>query len=157
MIHLESIKYGDYEELYKIVKEAEPYMAKTMDIIGFTSIMELREGWTVYNDDEIIGCVSISDFIPKLNCILHAFVKSDYFGNWIDNKICNLVYGHIFNTLGCSRVTGYCLVGESDRAGIALEHMGFKQEGLQRQCALTDNGYHDVKTFGMLKEECPWL
>lgn len=156
-MNLSPIKYADYKTLYKIVVEAEPYSTKAMDIIGFISVMETREGWTVFDDGEIIGCISLSNFIPRLNCVLHTFIRPDYHGKWLNDELCTIVFGHIFNTLDCRRVTGFCIPGESDRAGYALEHIGFIQEGLQRQCALTDNGYRDVKIYGMLKEECRWL
>jgi len=156
-MNLSPIKYADYKTLHQIVLEVEPYSTKDMDIIAFISIMEAREGWTVFDDDEIIGCISLSDFIPRLNCVLHTFIKPDYHGKWLNDELCTIVFGHIFNTLGCRRVSGFCIPGESDRAGKALEHIGFKQEGLHRKSALTDNGYRDLKIFGMLREECRWL
>lgn len=149
-------KLSDARELYEIVMREEPY-DKGFTLEHFKMVIAERDAWTVEANGRIIGCVSLSDYRPRLNIVLHAFVDNAFRGLWISRGMLSMLFKYCFSTLELPRVSGFCIIGVNDRAGQALLRIGFKSEGTSRHAALINGNYHDVAQFGMLREECRWL
>ena len=154
---LDALHPKHHGALYKIAVEAEPYGSDITEA-QFRAVMGTREGYVVVGrDGKLVGCISFSDFAPGIDIVLHCMVEDKCRGRWITRKMLKTVFGYLFEDLGLPRVSGFCIPGMSDVAGEALLRLGFKCEGLKRKSARLPDGFHDVKIFGMLKEECRWI
>jgi RimJ/RimL family protein N-acetyltransferase len=145
-----------YPVLYEIAKAHDPSCrAESLD--HYINIMEHQDGWVVANGDEIIGCISFSDYKPDLDVIAHCFMHSDWHGRWITEEILKTYFGYAFNELNVRRVSTFSIVGRTDKAAMFIMSLGFRMEGVVRKVALYGGEYHDVAIFGMLREECRWV
>jgi RimJ/RimL family protein N-acetyltransferase len=145
-----------YQELYGIAKEHDPsFRAESMD--HYINIMEHQDGWVVVDGDQIIGCISFSDYKPNLDVIAHCFIHSGWHGGWCTKEILREYFGYAFNDLKVKRVSTFSIVGITDRAAMFIMSLGFKMEGVVRKIALYGGEYRDVAIFGMLREECAWI
>ena len=155
---IDTLDKKHYDALFEIVRRAEPYM-KNLIFEQFKQTMDTRVGYVVVRQDgRLAGCINFSDFTPRQNAVIHCFVDPEQHGRWLKQGLLRTVYDYVFNRLALPRLSGFCIPGQSDRAGEFLQRMGFRQEGYVRKGALLpDSAYYDVKLFGMLREECRWL
>ena len=147
----------DSEALHPIVVKEEPLGYK-MTLEEIKIDMAKREGWTFWDDERLIGAVTLSSFTPELNVIIHAVIDSDYKGKWLTRRHLNQVFSYIFIDLGIRRVTGFAIPFVTTDAAKLLTAMGFDVEGVMR-CGVRskDGDYLDLVTYGLLKEDCPWI
>lgn len=154
---LDTLQAKHHKALYEIAMTTEPYDSN-MTEVAFCSTMATREGFVVVDGEgQVVGCISFSDFTPGVDILIHCAVKAEKQGRWLTKKILNTTFGYAFNILGLPRVSGFCVPGFSDVAGDFLLRMGFKLEGVRRKTVKLPDGLHDVKLFGMLRDECRWI
>ncbi len=147
-----------YPVLYKVARETESAFMSQRTIEQFTAQMRSREGYVIVNRaGAIVGCISFSDFVAGMDILIHCSVLDKYQRRWCTKSILTAVFKYVFETLSLPRLSGICIPGMSDTAGEFLLRMGFKFEGLKRQCVKLPDGMYDLKMFGMLKEECRWI
>ena len=119
--------------------------------------MEKRQGFVVKNNEgRMVGCISFSDYIPEQDITIHCFIDPEYHGKWATKSIYNVIFDYAFEHLGVNRVSGFSVVGVTDRAGRFLEALGFKKEGTLRQRIKRTDGFYDVNLYGLLKNERRW-
>jgi RimJ/RimL family protein N-acetyltransferase len=156
MTLLEKMTPKHHAVLYEIAMRAEPFRSN-MTLMEFQSVMNAREGFVLTRSGEIIGLVSYSDYVPKIDITIHCFVEPKHQRRWVNRPGLKITYDYPFTELGLPRVSSYSVIGLSDIAGQFLLAMGFKEEGCKRRSYLLEGQYYDVKHYGMLKEECPWI
>ena len=154
---LDTLQEKHYRALYEITRRVEPYNA-AMLYEQFSLVMSRREGFVVVAlSGELAGCISFSDYVPGGNIVIHCTIDEKYQRRWCTKKILREVYSYIFGILDLPRVSGFCIVGVSDKAGEFHLALGGKYEGTIRKGALLPDGLYDVNLYGMLKEECRWI
>lgn len=156
MVKIIELQPDHINSLYDVCLEAEGNGAG-MTLLAFISMMNQREGWAIFNNDKLIGSITLSDFVPKLDIILHCSILKEYHGRWLNRKILNTVYGRIFNELELPKVSSYSISGVTDKAEKLLKAMGFEQDGKLRKGAMVSGEYYPLKIFTMLREECRWI
>lgn len=71
---------------------------------------------------------------------------------WATRAYLRACFGYAFDQLKVRRVSAF--VASANTARRFVEHLGFKREGLMREC-LPDGD--DIVVYGMLKRECRFL
>ena len=151
MVELIPLERKHYAALAAIQQQAEPYV--TVSPVTFGSIMSKREGFTLVDQGEPVGCVSFSDHEPLSNIIIHAFIRPDYRSRWLSRTILKQVHDFPFVDLNLPRVTGISIVGLTLHNDTLLTTCGFLHEGTMRQATRINGTLHDVRLYGLLREE----
>lgn len=156
-MNLYPLEQRHYQAVYEIALRSEPWTTGMM-FEQFRSVMEKREGFVLVNGSgEIVGCISFSDYAPQTSIIIHCVVDTKYQRRWCTRSTLKEIARYVFDDLDLHRMSGFCIVGKSDKAGEFLVKLGFEEEGIIRKGVYLPDGHHDLKLFGLLKEECKWL
>jgi len=76
----------------------------------------------------------------------------EYWGKGVGKEAAALIVNHGFNQLNLYRI--YCATSEDNIAMQKLaESLGFKKEGVVRECFYKNGGYVDSINYGLLKHE----
>lgn len=158
MTELVQINPDHYEDLYRIHLENMP-MAKDMENLKviFQAQMAEADGFAIVNDGNVIGSVMFTNYVPKLDIIIHMVVDRKFKGRWISRSILRKLSEYVYIDLGLPRMSGFAISGKTISSQILLEKTGFKLEGVKRMACLMPDGYHDLYLYGMLRDECRWL
>jgi len=157
MVSLKKLDPNDYEGLFRIVVENEPF-CEDLTREQLNSKLSLRDGWTVWKNEILIGSITLYDYHWPVNVSLHAVIDREHHSRWLTKSILYEVFKYCFFNLEVRRISSYCFPGVTDSAGLLLSGMGFTIEGTTRQGFMDPSGwYHDVVNFGMLAEECRWI
>ena len=97
-------------------------------------------------DGKLIGVLGFQHWTREDVEVLWAGERG--FGS---KALANVAWHYIWETLGCTRCTGYIRADNTHSLRLA-ERMGFVREGVKRRAR---NGV-DVIVVGMLREECRW-
>lgn len=151
MVELIPLERHHYPTLITIQQQAEPFAV--ISPVAFGSLMDQREGFTVRDRGEILGCVSFSDHIPLLNIVIHAFVRPDRFGTWYNRTILRQMHAFPFEDLDLPRVTGLSIEGLTPKNDEVLLKCGFNLEGIMRHAVRIGGLLHNVRMYGLLREE----
>lgn len=154
-VRIEKIKHEHWRHLYEIILRAEPFNGH-MVFEQFATMMQKREGFTIFVGSDIAGCISFSDFVPETNIIIHCTVDASFRRRWCTREILHEIAVYVYETLGLHRMSGFSICGVTDEAGEFLLKLGFQVEGVIRKGVKLLGGYYDVKLFGLMKEECRW-
>lgn len=104
----------------------------------------------LWEDGELIAGWVVNHFNwPDI--ALHVAVKPG--SNWASRRFMKVVFGYIFEQLGCTRLTG-SISSNNEVAKHLAVRLGGKLEGTLRR-ANPDGS--DILLYGMLKEECRWI
>jgi RimJ/RimL family protein N-acetyltransferase len=109
---------------------------------------------TLRDDDRHVGNVSLQAIDAIARSAELAIVVGDRgaWGRGVGSRAAALIVGHGFAALNLRRVACGTLGSNAGMRRIA-ERLGMRQEGVRRQAAWTDGGYHDVIEYGLLAEE----
>ena len=141
-----------YPELHAIHIKAERLFCT--DFEAFTVNMNARKGFMVFTDDDkMIGCISMSNYVPGLDIMCHITVDPDYHGKWYNMDLHKQVSDYVFNELDVVRASAYYFEGINDRTGRFLEKIGFTHEGCIRNGVKDGDKFCNVHMYGLLKEE----
>ena len=157
-MRLDTLIPEHFEALFEIHKRAEAF-AELVAFDSFSNLMKTREGFVVVRDDgKLAGAITFSDYNPGNDIVIHCFMDPDFHGRWASKKLYKEGFDFPFEYLKVRRISGFCVVGKSDKAGRFLEILGFKKEGTIRQKVKdpADGALYDVNIYGMLKEERRW-
>lgn len=156
MLHLDRVNRKYYRDMYRIAISEEPFQSD-MTLEQFVLTMNSRDGWVVKDNDEVVGSITLHDFMPKTSVSIHCVILKPYRSKWMRKTMLKTVFGYIFDRLGMNKVKSFAVPHITDGAGYFLERLGFKSEGNLRQEILIAGTYHDVVPYGMLKEDCRWV
>ena len=118
--------------------------------------MDTHQGFTYWEDGELVGCVHFSHFFPGDSVMIHAAFHPLHKAA-MNRKVMRQVFDFAFNKLKVHRVITYSIEGISDSIMKFLYGMGFEYEGTMREAAKLPDGMYDLNLFGMLKKDCRWL
>ena len=140
-------------ELYDIFCKAEKYLR--YDYLTFYSLMSKRQGFVIYDDSKVIGCISFSEYVPANDINIHVFVAPEYHGKWaIKRQWYYTIFAYPFEYLNLPRVSAYIIRPFYRNVEELLHFLGFKLEGvLRKKEKWVDGTYRDVAVYGLLKEE----
>lgn len=103
-------------------------------------------------ETELVGTVSLGFAPAHDRAELGFWVGQPYWGHGYARQACALLLAWAFDERGLHRVTARTL-GENLRAARLLRHLGFRQEGLQRQHQYQWGRFRDVALWGLLATE----
>lgn len=117
---------------------------------------EVPEPWGITlkeNPEMVIGTVGLTvqmygDHVMRL----HYALSRTFWGQGIIPEAGKKVVDYGFETYDCERVWAYCQ-GEANSAARALQKIGFQEEGRLRHALYSKGEYHDLWSFGILKED----
>lgn len=159
-MRLEILHERYFKALHEVALRAESWaQAKhACNFYEFQQQMKQRSGFVIVSPDgKLAGCISFSDYVAGANIIIHAFVEPKYHRRWVSRKNLGIIANYVYDELYLPRMTGFSIAEKSDTAGDFLLALGFKHEGTLRKAAKVGNELHDLKLYGLLKEECKWL
>jgi len=154
---LKKLSAEDFEALYRIVVSEEPF-GETVSFEHLKMRMKGRDGWTLWNGEELIGALTLFDLQPLLNMSIHVMIDRNMHRRWINREILRQMFCYAFGDLELRRLSSHWIPGLTDDAAILLASLGFRIEGTVRKGFRDPYGnFWDVVIFGMLAEECKWL
>lgn len=105
-------------------------------------------------NDEHIGNISLQDinYIDKTAELAIIIGNKKYWGKGLGKEAAELIINHGFNELNLNRIYCGTLMDNIGMQKIA-EAVGFKKEGVRRQCIYKDGVYKDGIDYGLLKSE----
>ncbi len=114
---------------------------------GFTAGM--------FRDGRLVGVIAL-EYIDNANSLTEIgyWIDADAEGNGLTIEACRSVIAHAFRDLGLRRVQIRC-ASENHRSRAIPEKLGFREEGIVRQCERLRDRTVDLVIYGMLSEE--WL
>ena len=156
MIRLIELNSGHYDDLHRVVVHSEN-LDSSITLEEFRMVTAKREGWAVLSDGVLIGSVTYIDYVPNLDIILHVTIDRNFYGRWINRSRLKEVFSLPLCDLGLERVSGYGIIGKTDRAIVTLERLGFEHEGTTRKGIIIHGKHFNLERYGLLKENCKWI
>lgn len=133
------IGFNREEEAEKWVKDK----INAPNITGFCRVIS-----TVDENDEFVCAIVFTNFSPR-NIDVNVALREKGFGSPKETvNLFNAVFSYAFDQLGAARVTGL-IKGKNEVSKNFVEHLGFKLEGVMRNCFQDD----DLHVYGFLAEE----
>jgi ribosomal-protein-serine acetyltransferase len=80
------------------------------------------------------------------------WLAPEFQGRGIVTRACSAVLAHLFQDLGLHRVEIRCASGNRKSCAIA-ERLGFRHEGILRDCQWINDRFHDLNVYGLLSHE----
>jgi RimJ/RimL family protein N-acetyltransferase len=153
MKYLKPLHYDDYPAIFEIVKAEEPFSG---DITFDKMKMELiqSDGWTVWDDDLLIGAFILSNFLPFHNVMLNVVINKEHQKKLLNLNMLKQGFFYIFNVLNVRRISSYAIPGVTDEAAKNLYRLGFDLEGFTPCGGMRPSGeFYNVANYGMLREK----
>jgi ribosomal-protein-serine acetyltransferase len=114
-----------------------------------------RNGFTagIFERSKLIGVIAL-EYIDHSNSITEVgyWIDSRAEGKGLVRRACTAVIDHAFGELGLERVQIRCATGNL-RSRAIPERLGFRNEGIIRQCERLPNRTVDLVIYGMLSDE----
>jgi len=108
----------------------------------------------VTETDEHIGNISLQDInqIDKTAELAIVIGQKNYWGKGLGKEAAGLIVKHGFEQLNLNRI--YCGT-LADNVGMQklAESIGFKKEGVRRQCLYKNGNYQDGFDYGLLRSD----
>lgn len=152
----EKLNIRHYPALWKLFIEVEGN-GQEITPKDFVEELETREGWVLLDNENIVGCISLSDYQPNSDVTIHATVRPQYHGKWANRKLLKDIANKVFNELSLPRVSSYSIYGITGHIATLLKRIGFRYEGTKRKAFWFHTEYKDLALYGMLREECKWV
>jgi ribosomal-protein-alanine N-acetyltransferase len=101
----------------------------------------------------VIGVTGLSEFVLRdRRAVVGTWHGREWWGSGANRQSKALVLALAFAGLGLDRVTAWCGT-DNGRSQVALERLGFKNEGVLRRWHVHDGVGKDVIVYSMLKDE----
>lgn len=144
---------NDIKELYKVFYRAFEGRVDVPNMDTLLTIMKQREGFTIINGNEIVGCVLFDHIVKGHDANIHCFVNPEYQGKWMRKRLLNHIFDYAFDDLGLARITSVQSGLTDNKVEDVVMALGFKPEGVIRNGYKLNNSFYDLKMYGLLKEE----
>lgn len=139
-----------WEALCDIARREIP-MFRDMTLREFAGSNFFRQGWTLFNDENmIVGSLSLSDYVLGVSVLMHCSIDRSVSGRWVTRKLISDIKKFVNETLGAFKVCAYSIVGQTDHVEDLLIRLGFVCEGQFAKEFLRHNVCYDIKRFGLL-------
>lgn len=148
------VEYFDFDVMTS-VQEAENAIQFLQQ--RYESRLAIRWGIRLKLSSRIIGTCGFNYWSPPMRSAVIGYDLSPaYWRQGLMFEALSSIIRHAFSgQLPCgevNRIQADTVVGNA-RSEAALSRLGFKQEGLRRECGYWKNAYHDLKCFGLLRRE----
>jgi ribosomal-protein-serine acetyltransferase len=106
-----------------------------------------------FEDGELLGVIAL-EYIDKVNLTTEIgyWLDAEAEGRGLVIAACRQLIGHAFRDLNLERVQIRC-ASENVRSRSIPEKLGFRQEGIARQCERLPDRTVDLVIYGMLRRE----
>ena len=82
----DSLHPNHYLDIWKLFNKVEGNLQQ-IQLPEFWKEMENRIGWVLFDENRLIGCVSLSNYCPNSDIVIHATIYPEYHGKWINRKL----------------------------------------------------------------------
>lgn len=169
---LKEIKPSDSKAIFDIF--SNPEVVKYYDLAPFTHISQaenliqffrkrfdngtgIRWGIFYHGDNQCLGTCGFNSWDKNMRSASLGYdLNKNYWRQGIASEALQTIIGNAFNDeepFGIiNRIQADTIPGNVASEKVLLK-LGFVEEGLRRQSGYWKNQYHDLKCFGLLKEE----
>ena len=159
----------DVEEIYAVVRENLEQLKLWMpwatndysiesarEFIKF-NLNQLAENKgfsaSVVLDNKFVGGVGFNELnLRHKSTEIGYWLAKEAQGKGIMTKCCRVLFNYAFNDLGLNRIQINCNV-ENVKSRAIPERLGFRLEGIRRQCEWLNGEFRDWAVYAMLAEE----
>jgi RimJ/RimL family protein N-acetyltransferase len=150
---LEQLEHKHFKELFEVIKLSEPIY--DLDRNTSDRLFSQREGFVlINNNDKVIGHITLDNYTPRLDIMVHCGVIPEYQKRWLTKSIYRQVFDKVFIDLECVRASGYAIEGLNDLS--FHERLGFRLEGISKMAFRHFDKYYNVRSYGMMNHERRW-
>lgn len=109
--------------------------------------------WAIVYERQVIGLIHFIDLSERsLRCEMGYYIGSKWWGRGIVTEAAETVTAFAFERLGMNRLAAWHHA-ENVVSGRVLAKLGMMLEGVLRQDTWRNGKFHDVCTYGILREE----
>ena len=114
-----------------------------------------RFGASILLNEKIVGNIGFHNLdLVNRSAEIGYWIAKDAQGRGIITKCCRVLIDYLFDVMGLNRVQINCNV-ENTRSRAVPERLGFKLEGIHRQCEYLNGRFGDWAVYAMLRDE--WI
>ena len=147
------LEHKHFPDLFKVMSVTEAWL--DLDRNTSDRLFSQREGFVVVNNkNEIVGHITFSDYIVKLEVTIHCSILPEYHKRWLTRSIYKECFDYVFNELECVRASGFAIEGINDLT--FHQRLGFSWEGCYRMGFRHWDKYYNLHRYGMLSHERKW-
>ncbi|PTE80366.1 GNAT family N-acetyltransferase [Staphylococcus equorum] len=120
-------------------------------------VLEKDSNW-IYNvlvdsdTDKVIGTIQLAIDEANQSAEINFIIHPNYWGNGVATDIAKTIIKYGFKVLKLNRI-GASIDSRNIAAGIVLEKLGMKREGILRKDKLVQDTYRDTLIYGLLRSE----
>ena len=120
-------------------------------------VLEKDSNW-IYNvlvdsdTDKVIGTIQLAIDEANQSAEINFIIHPNYWGNGVATDIAKTIIKYGFKVLKLNRI-GASIDSRNIAAGIVLEKLGMKREGVLRKDQLVQDVYRDTLIYGLLRSE----
>lgn len=103
-------------------------------------------------DDKVVGSIGFGVNLQHNNCEVGYWIGKPYWGKGYASKALGLIIKFCFEELELNKVHAHYMKCNWS-SGRVMEKNGMKQEGILRKHVMKNGAYHDIVTYGILKNE----
>lgn len=171
-LQLDELGVEDRDSIYEIYSNKEvvkyydlevfEHTQQSINVINlfnarFEKSLGIRWAIRFKGEDKCIGTCGFNSWSqPMRSAVIGYDLNRQYWGQGIITEALNTVIHAAFSEkLPCghiNRIQADTVPGNIASEKVLLK-LGFKEEGLRRQSGYWKNSYHDLKCFGLLKED----
>ena len=118
-------------------------------------VLDKDSNW-IYNvlvdpdTDKVIGTIQLAIDVVNQSDEINFIVHPNYWGHGIATDIAKTIIKYAFKVLKLNRIGG-AIDSRNIAAGIVLEKLGMKREGILRKDKLVQDTYRDTLIYGLLR------
>lgn len=168
-IELRSIEPHDAEELNALIEDSKSHIKRWSAWLKDDRTIENTHefiksnlkrfadgegfGVGIFYQNKMVGQIEYNYIdLKNRKTEIGYWLGEPFQGNGFVTKSCRAMIDHAFNELKLNRVELRCAVENPKSCKIA-ERLGFKNEGIIRQCELLHGTFYDYVIYGLLAEE----
>ncbi|MGO3724931.1 MAG: GNAT family N-acetyltransferase [Staphylococcus equorum] len=120
-------------------------------------VLDKDSNW-IYNvlvdsdTDKVIGTIQLAIDEVNQSAEINFIVHPNHWGNGVATDIAKTIIKYAFKVLKLNRI-GAAIDSRNIVAGIVLEKLGMKREGILRKDKLVQDTYRDTLIYGLLRSE----
>lgn len=120
-------------------------------------VLDKDSNW-IYNvlvdpdTDKVIGTIQLAIDEVNQSAEINFIVHPNHWGNGVATDIAKTIIKYAFKVLKLNRI-GTAIDSRNIVAGIVLEKLGMKREGILRKDKLVQDTYRDTLIYGLLRSE----
>ncbi|MDK9856082.1 GNAT family N-acetyltransferase [Staphylococcus equorum] len=128
------------------------------EIQQFINVVLDKDSNWIYNvlvdpdTDKVIGTIQLVIDEVNQSAEINFIVHPNHWSNGVATDIAKTIIKYAFKVLKLNRI-GASIDSSNIAAGIVLEKLGMKQEGILRKDKLVQDTYRDTLIYGLLRSE----